>query len=279
MTTTRRQWIQTVSSIALLTGVSRFSSADEVIRYVRFKKDKTTAYGKLNTGLIHELEGSIFENPKGTGRTHVLESVELLAPCEPTKVLAVGRNYTSHAGDDMPTKPELFFKSISSILEPGGTIVIPPGTNDCHYEGELVVVIGKKAKNVPAEKAKEYVFGVTCGNDVSARDWQTDDLQWWRAKASDTFSPFGPSIAVNVDYSNLMLTTRLNGEIKQQQSTKDLYYNVEKIVSFTSQFVTLEVGDIIYTGTPGVTGAMRNGDEVEVEIDTIGILKNKVRSA
>lgn len=277
--TTRRQFIQTASSIAIVTGLQSSSFAGDITRYVRFKKGKTIAYGKLNDGLIHELEGSIFENPKGTGRTHVLESVELLAPCEPPKVLAVGRNYTSHAGGNMPAKPELFFKSISSILEPGGTIVIPAGTNDCHYEGELVVVIGKKAKNVPVEKAKEHVFGVTCGNDVSARDWQTGDLQWWRAKASDTFSPFGPCIAVNADYSDIMLTTRLNGEVKQRQSTKDLIYNVEQIISFTSQFVTLEVGDIIYTGTPGTTSAMHNGDDVEVEIESIGILKNKVRSA
>ena len=206
------------------------------------------------------------------------DQVELLAPCEPTKILGLGWNYASHLGDrPRPTNPEMFFVPPSAALNPGGSIVIPAGTTQCEYEGELVVVIGKRASRVSVEQAGQYVFGVTCGNDVSARDWQKNDLQWWRAKGCDTFAPFGPAIAQGLPYHDLLLTTRLNGQVKQQQRTSDLIFNVHQILSFVSQYVTLLPGDLIYTGTPGTTSSMSPGDVVEVEIEGVGMLRNEVR--
>jgi len=249
----------------------------DVKHYVRFQIHGRVAYGLLKDKTVHELKGSIFERHTETGEIHPLAAVKLLAPCEPTKILAVAANYASHLGDrPKPKNPELFFKPPSAVLEPGGSIVIPDGTRRCNYEGELVVVIGKKAKNVSVKEAENHVFGVTCGNDVSARDWQENDIQWWRAKGCDTFAPLGPAIAQGLNYSDLLLTTRLAGEIKQQQRTSDLFFGVHEIVSFVSRFVTLYPGDVIYTGTPGKTSPMKSGDVVEVEIEGIGILRNLV---
>lgn len=249
----------------------------EAGKYVRFQHRGSTGYGKLEGTTVHELRGGLFANPSKTGSAHPLKDVKLLTPCEPSKVLAVGLNYGSHIGNSpKPTHPELFFKSITSLLEPEGTIIIPPGTQDCHYEGELVIVVGKKARRVSVSEARDCIFGVTCGNDVSARDWQSNDMQWWRAKGSDTFAPMGPAIARGINYNNLQLTTRLNGQVKQQQTTADLIFNVETIVSYTSQYVTLFPGDVIFTGTPGQTSAMKPGDVAEIEIEGVGILRNKV---
>ena len=260
-----------------LQGVLQAQSVSGVKHYVRFEARGRRSYGLLKNKMVHELDGSIFGQPRQTGRTYLLSEVKLLAPCEPTKVMAVALNYASHLGErPKPKNPELFFKAPSAIVGPGGSIVIPPGTNRCDYEGELVVVMGKKAKDVSIREAPKYIFGVTCGNDVSARDWQENDIQWWRAKGSDTFAPLGPAIAQGLDYGDLLLTMRLNGEVKQRQRTSDLFFSVPEVVSFASRFVTLHPGDVIYTGTPGKTSAMKSGDVAEVEIEGIGILKNRV---
>ncbi|MFH1737921.1 MAG: fumarylacetoacetate hydrolase family protein [bacterium] len=279
MTISRRTFLGGLFlGLSAIRGTRWGYAQSNVKRYVRFQKGRQAVYGLLEGETIHELSGSIFEKAEKTGKSFSLREVKLLAPCEPTKVLAVGGNYSSHLGDNPPyEKPELFFMVPSAVLEPEGKIVIPEGTQDCHYEGELVVVIGKKAKNISVEEAKDYVFGVTCGNDVSARDWQKNDMQWWRAKGSDTFAGLGPAIAVGVNYDDLLLTTRLNGEVKQQQRTSDFIFNVHAVVSFVSQFITLLPGDVIYTGTPGHTSAMKSGDVVEVEIEGIGILRNQVK--
>jgi 2-keto-4-pentenoate hydratase/2-oxohepta-3-ene-1,7-dioic acid hydratase in catechol pathway len=155
-------------------------------------------------------------------------------------------------------------------------IVLPKDSSDVHYEAELVIVIGKMARKVPVDKALDYVLGVTCGNDVSERVWQKGDVQWWRAKGSDTFGPVGPVIASGIDYGNLQLKLRLNGEEKQNENTKDMVHNVAQIVSWVSQHVTLRPGDLIFTGTPQKSMAMKPGDVVEVEIEGVGVLKNKV---
>ncbi len=141
----------------------------------------------------------------------------------------------------------------------------------------MVLVVGKKAVNVPREGASEYIFGVTAGNDISERDWQRDDLQWFRAKASDTFGPVGPVLVRGLDYNDLLLETRVNGELRQSERTRDLLFNVETIVSYVSRYVTLLPGDIIFTGTPGSTQAMEPGDWVEVELEGVGILRNPIR--
>lgn len=204
----------------------------------------------------------------------------MLAPCEPSKVIAVGLNYRSHLGDrPVAAYPGLFAKYPTSIVGPESAIVIPEGSHNLHYEGELVVVIGKRASNVAVEEAHEYIFGVTAGNDVSERDWQRDDLQWLRAKASDTFGPIGPTILTGANYNDLLVQTRLNGEIRQSESTKDLIFSIDEIVSYVSRYVTLMPGDVIFTGTPGSTASMRPGDVVEVEVAGVGILRNTVVAA
>lgn len=278
MNISRRTFLgSVVAGYPALQSLLSAQTPSSVKHYVRYAMDHRTAYGLLRDGTVHELRGSIFRKPTKTGRTYPLAEVKLLAPCEPTKVLAVALNYASHLGErPKPKNPELFWKSPSAILEPGGSIVIPPGTNRCDYEGELVVVIGKKTKNISVQQAREHIFGVTCGNDVSARDWQENDIQWWRAKASDTFAPLGPAIARGLNCSDLLLTTRLNGQVKQRQRTSDLFFDVHEVVSFVSRFVTLYPGDVIYTGTPGETSPMKSGDIVEVEIEGIGVLKNRV---
>lgn len=175
--------------------------------------------------------------------------------------------------------PQPFFKSPSCLIATGEEIVIPEGTAEVHYEAELVIVIGKRAKNVSEDQALDYVLGVTCGNDVSARDWQKNDVQWWRAKGSDTFGPVGPYIVSGVNYDDLLLQLRLNGEVKQEQRTSDFIQSVPEMVSFVSRHITLHPGDLIFTGTPGKTSAIKPGDVVEVELEGVGVLKNGVAAA
>lgn len=255
--------------------------AAAVTRYVRFRKGPLTAYGILDGETIREVRGAPFAKVEETGTRHKLEEVKLLFPCTPPKVLAVGLNYKSHIGNRKPpSRPEIFYKPTSSLQNPGDPIVIPEGAKNVHYEGELVVVIGKRTRRVFPDQAREAIFGVTCGNDVSERDWQNGedkDLQWWRAKGADTFGPFGPSIAAGLDYGNLLLQTRLNGQVVQKQSTSDLLFDPPAIVSWVSRFVTLLPGDIIFTGTPGQTRPVKPGDTVEVEIEGIGVLRNPVK--
>ena len=265
-------------ALALLTlaGSSMAASA-QVTKYVRYSANGATSYGILEGETIRELSGNLFQSPRPTGKTVRLSDATLLAPVEPSKVIAVGLNYKSHIGESPAAKyPGLFAKMPTSIVGPGANIVIPPGAGNVHFEGELVVIIGKRAKNVSVADAPQYVFGVTAGNDVSERDWQRADLQWFRAKAADTFGPLGPVIVKGANYGDLLLQTRVNGEVLQSQRTKDLIFDVPTIVSYISQFMTLEPGDVIYTGTPGSTKAMKPGDTVEVEIEGIGILRNRV---
>ncbi len=221
--------------------------------------------------------GPPYDSPEPTGRTVAAREAHLLAPCEPSKVLAVGLNYRSHLdGRPLPDPPGIFIKLPTSIVGPGDPIVLPADAGNVHYEGELVIVIGRRAHEVSAAAAGEYVFGVTAGNDVSERDWQRDDLQWFRAKGCDTFGPIGPLIATDLDYGNLHLQTRVNGEVRQEQNTNDLVCGVDDIVSYISSYATLLPGDVIFTGTPGSTQALQNGDVVEVEIEGIGVLRNTV---
>ncbi len=184
--------------------------------------------------------------------------------------MCVGLNYRSHLdGRPAPANPEIFYKPLSALQNPGGPIKIPLDSFNLHFEGELVAVMGPD----------NQVFGVTCGNDLSDRDWQrgpNKDLQWWRAKGCDTFAPLGPSIATGVDYSNLRLQTTLNGTVVQNQTTADLLFPIPAIVAYVSKWITLNPGDVIYTGTPGNTSKLKPGDLIEVEIENIGKLSNPV---
>jgi 2-keto-4-pentenoate hydratase/2-oxohepta-3-ene-1,7-dioic acid hydratase in catechol pathway len=229
---------------------------------------------------VRGLTGDIFAGSGEITGELALSEVRLLVPCAPSKVIAVGLNYRSHLkGRPEPEYPGLFAVLPSAVVGPEDEIVIPPDAGDVHYEGELVVVIGKQAKNVPAAGASDFVFGVTAGNDVSERNWQRSDLQWVRAKASDSFAPVGPAIATDLDYNDLLVETRLNGELRQSERTSDLIFDVETIVAFISRYVTLLPGDLIFTGTPGTTEAMRAGDVVEVEVEGVGVLRNTVAAS
>jgi 2-keto-4-pentenoate hydratase/2-oxohepta-3-ene-1,7-dioic acid hydratase in catechol pathway len=251
----------------------------EVLRmmYARFEHGRDTAYGIVEGDRVRRLSGDLFGAWDKTEITHPLAEVALLVPATPSKVFAVGLNYRSHLGGrPMPEEPAIFLKPPSCLIPSGAEIVIPAGRGDVHFEGEMVVVIGKRARNVSAAEAHGYVLGVTCGNDVSARDWQKHDLQWWRAKGADTFGPCGPLIASGLNYDDLHLRLRVNGTVMQEQRTSDLIHSVGATLSFISRYVTLEPGDLIYTGTPGNTSALKPGDVVDVELEGVGLLTNRV---
>jgi 2-keto-4-pentenoate hydratase/2-oxohepta-3-ene-1,7-dioic acid hydratase in catechol pathway len=245
--------------------------------YVRYQHGSTVSYGRLEGEQIVQLRGAPWINATPTGVKVPRATVKLLAPAVPSKVIAVGLNYQTHLGErPAAAYPGLFAKLPTSIIAHNDTVILPPDANNVHYEGEMVLVIGKRARNVPVEQAKDYVFGVTTGNDVSERDWQKNDLQWFRAKAADTFGPLGPVIVRGVNFDDLLLQTRLNGQVVQSQRTRDLIFNVAEIVSYISRYVTLEPGDVIYSGTPGTTRQMKSGDVVEVELEQVGVLRNPV---
>ncbi|MDX1396690.1 MAG: fumarylacetoacetate hydrolase family protein [Gemmatimonadota bacterium] len=247
------------------------------MRTVRFATGAGASYGEEAGGVIHELAGPPWAGADRTGRMFPVGDVRLLAPCVPSKVLAVGRNFASHLhGRDAPAEPGIFTKLPTSIIGPGDDIVLPPGAEDVHYEGELVIVIGRETSRVDTADAAASIFGVTAGNDISERRWQRDDLQWLRAKGADTFGPLGPAIETGLDHGDLLIRTRHNGAVVQSERTRDLIFPLEEIVSFVSTFVTLVPGDVIYSGTPGSTSAIAPGDVIEIELEGVGVLRNGV---
>ena len=247
------------------------------MKFARFQAAGRTSYGVVEDGAVTEIKGDIYGDIKTTSTRHNLADVKLLMPCEPTKVLAVGLNYASHLGGrKQPEVPGIFFKTLTSLLDPEGTIILPRDAGLIEHEGELVIVIGRRAKSVSRENALDYVLGYTAGNDVSCRPWQRGDLQWWRAKGSDTFGPLGPFINTDIDPFNTNLSVRINGETAQEGNTSDLIFDVPTIISFISASMTLEPGDVIYTGTPGIPGSTKDGDTVEVEVEGVGVLRNYV---
>ncbi|MBK9980491.1 MAG: fumarylacetoacetate hydrolase family protein [Gemmatimonadetes bacterium] len=271
-------WSLALSAALLL--APRPNHAQPPVKYIRYASGGSTAYGILDGDTVRELRGDLFASPTTTGKRLRLADVRLLAPVAPSKVIAVGLNYKTHLGErPAAAYPGLFAKYPTSIIASGDSIVLPPDAKNTHYEGEMVIVIGKRASRVSKETAKQYVFGVTAGNDVSERDWQKSDLQWFRAKAADTFGPLGPAIVTGLAYDDLLLQTRLNGEVVQSQRTKDLIFNVSEIVSYVSQYVTLMPGDVIFSGTPGTTRAFKAGDVIEIEVEGVGVLRNPVTQA
>jgi 2-keto-4-pentenoate hydratase/2-oxohepta-3-ene-1,7-dioic acid hydratase in catechol pathway len=213
-----------------------------------------------------------------TGERVALDDARLLAPVIPrSKVLGIGRNYAEHAaelGNEVPAEPLVFLKPNTSVAGPGDPIVLPSASTEVHYEGELAVVIGRVCRDVPRERVGEVVLGYTCANDVTARDLQKSDGQWWRAKGYDSFCPLGPWLATGLDASDLRVTTRLDGETVQDGRTSRMVHDVPSLVAFVSSAMTLLPGDVILTGTPAGVGAMRPGSRVEVEIEGIGVLAN-----
>jgi len=204
------------------------------------------------------------------------------APPPPSKIVAVGRNYREHAkelGNEAPDQePILFLKAPTALVVGGGDIVLPPESARVDYEGELCLVVGRKARNWPQERWIDALAGVCCANDVTARDLQKRDGQWARAKSFDTFCPIGPEIVAGLDPSDLALTTRVNGQVKQSARTSDMVFSPAFLVAYISRMMTLLPGDLILTGTPAGIGPLAPGDAVEVEIEGIGVLKNRVAS-
>ena len=255
----------------------------EMTTYARYLAHGDVAYGVVEGDSVHELTAAPYEEHEVTDHTHGLDEVKLLAPVVPGKVVAIGLNYRSHLGDRTPPSvPEPFFKTTSSVIGPGDDIIIPREAIEENVtmqpEAELALVVGKKSRRVSADDALDHILGFTCGNDVSARDWQANDLSWWRAKSSDTFTPLGPVIVTGLDPSSLHLVGRINGKVDQEQMTSDLLYGVPEIFEFVTRVLTLNPGDVIMTGTPGTPGDIHGGDVVEVEIDGIGTLTNNVRN-
>jgi len=207
--------------------------------------------------------------------------MRLQEPIRPSKIVCVGRNYREHAaelGNKMPDEPLLFLKAPSAIILSGEEIVLPSASQQVEHEGELGVVIGRVARNIPTgEDPLSYVLGYTCVNDVTARDLQRKDVQFTRGKSFDTFCPVGPWIETDIDPSNVAVETRLNGEVKQKGNTADMAFSVAFLIRYISEIMTLYPGDLIATGTPAGVSRMKPGDVVEVEISGIGVLQNRVR--
>ena len=274
--------------IALLLGIfmGNSSIAQENQTFARFEHNGSVHYGLFSGDQIQILSGAPWLGGAATGENVDANGVKLLAPVEPSKVIAVGYNYISHREEmtheenrPIPEYPPLFLKLPTSITDPDADVVYPPDATDLHFEGELVVVIGKTASKVTPEDAPNYIFGVTAGNDISERNWQANDLQWFRAKGSDDFGPLGPVVVTGLNYLDLRVQTRLNGKTMQDQSSIDHIHDINVILSYISQYVTLHPGDLIYTGTPGATAAMNPGDVVEIEVQGVGTLRNQIVSA
>lgn len=246
--------------------------------YAKFEYNNEINYGQIQGEKIQALNGSIFNKPLPVGEPIDLKDVKLLIPTKPQKVFAVGMNFASHLPSSFDAPPPMFLKLPTSLIASNQTVIFPKDATNVHFEGELVLIIGKKAKNVSENEAKNYIFGVTVGNDLTERNWQSSDLQWLRSKASDGFAPIGSIIATGVDYNNLLLTTRLNGKIVQQENTRNMIHKPSKVVSYLSQYFTLMPGDLIYMGTPGRTQALSNGDKVSVTIEKVASVENIISS-
>jgi len=248
----------------------------EPTHYVRFLYQGDSRVGILEGDKVKLLKGDLFDKPITTDIQLPFKSLTLLPATKPSKIIAVGLNYASHFGSTRGTHPRLFSKLPSSITSNDKPIWLFPDSNNLHFEGELVMVIGKKAHNITVDQAPNYIFGVTVGNDVTDRTWQSSDLQWMRGKGADSFAPVSSVIAKDIDYQDLTIETRVNGVIVQSESTKNLLFNPAEIVSYASRYATLYPGDLIFTGTPGRTRPMSKGDVVEVIIKDVGSIRNQV---
>lgn len=249
------------------------------MKYVRIDRSGSPCWGVIKGEEVFTLAKPPYEDVEYDGGKLPLSQCKLLAPCEPTKIVCVGKNYVEHAkemGSEPPGFPVLFLKGVNTLNRPEGAVHAPDFVERLDYEGELAVVIKRQAKNVKEKDFSDYVLGYTCLNDVTARDIQRHDGQWTRGKSMDGFCPVGPWVTDEVEPTALKLTTRLNGKTVQQGDTADFITPVAKLMAFITASMTLEPGDVIATGTPAGVGPMIPGDTVEVEIEGIGTLKNSV---
>jgi len=253
------------------------------MRFVRFQTGKEKPqYGWLYEDMIGRLEGTPYEEFKRLDIEFPLQAVKLLPPVLPGKIICVGRNYAEHAreqGVDVPELPMLFLKPPSSVIGPGDAIRLPPQSAQVEHEAELAVVIGRRGKWVTAEDAVHYILGYTIANDVTARDLQRRDGQWTRGKGFDTFCPLGPWIDTNTDPADVLISCRVNGELRQMASTREMVFTVQQLVAFVTSIMTVEPGDVILTGTPAGIGPLAAGDIVSISVEGLGDLENPVVKA
>ncbi len=249
------------------------------MKIYRFTSGTKEEWGILEGERIQALAAPPYDGIKPTKSYYRPAGIRLLAPCNPSKIIAMGVNYRSH-GEEMkhrlPEEPLIFLKPPTAVIAPEDRIIYPPSAERVDYEGELAVIIGATAHYINKQDISKYILGYTCFNDVTARDLQARDKQWTRSKGFDTFAPIGPCVETELDPSNLALETRLNGVVKQKTRTADLIFGVYEAVSFISHVMTLLPGDVVATGTPAGVGPMQPGDVVEVTIEGIGTLKNYV---
>jgi 2-keto-4-pentenoate hydratase/2-oxohepta-3-ene-1,7-dioic acid hydratase in catechol pathway len=253
------------------------------MKVCRYEYAGVVRYGVADPvhGVVREIEGSPFGGVILTGREITRTGVTLLAPVLPTKIVAIGLNYKDHAfemGKSIPEEPMLFIKPSSAVNRPGGDIVYPSASRRVDHEAELGVVIGREAHRVEAADAKSHILGYTCVNDVTARDLQAKDVQYTRAKGFDTFAPIGPWVETDLDPAELFVRCRVNGTLRQDGNTREMGAGPFELVEFVSHVMTLYPGDIIATGTPPGVGPLVPGDVVEVEVEGIGVLSNRVVS-
>lgn len=249
------------------------------MRFVRVAHEGTPEWGVLEDGFVRLIDRAPYEKWCYAGYEIKEHKAKLLAPCEPTKIVCVGKNYYDHAvemAEGIPETPILFLKPTTTINNPEGFIEYPASSNRVDYEGELAIVIGKKAKMVKAKDAMNYIFGYTCLNDVTARDIQKSDGQWTRGKGYDGFAPVGPCVVTDIDCGDLKIETKVNGVTCQSSRTSMFMWKIPALIEFISECMTLNPGDIISTGTPAGIGGMKIGDVVEVYIENIGVLRNTI---
>ena len=248
------------------------------MKIIRFESDQNTFMGELKGEKIHVLTGNL-SSLKAEEKIFDLQKVRLLVPCQPTKIIAVGKNYLEHIKEfsgETPKEPILFMKPPTALLPTEGDIIYPEMARRVDYEAELGVVMKAKAKGISPEEVEKHILGYTCVNDVTARDLQKKDGQWTRAKSFDTFAPIGPWIVTDLNPFDLKIESALNGELRQSGRTSQMLFNIRELISFISRVMTLEPGDVVATGTPSGIGPMRRGDFIEVTIEGIGTLRNRV---
>jgi 2-keto-4-pentenoate hydratase/2-oxohepta-3-ene-1,7-dioic acid hydratase in catechol pathway len=257
-------------------------TTDTSTRIVRYQFNNESGYGLILEEGVYRLASGPGDGLQAGPKVAALDEVTLLAPCQPTKIVAVGQNYAAHAaevGGSVPPEPMLFLKPPSAVIGPGAAIAYPQHlSNQVDYEAELAVVIGRQAYRVRREEAERYILGYTCANDVTARDLQRHDGQWTRSKSFDTFCPLGPWIVVGLDASDLGVRSYVNGELRQDGRTGDMVFGVNELLAFISAVMTLMPGDVILTGTPSGIGPLQPGDRVAVEVEGIGVLENHVEA-
>ena len=248
------------------------------MRIVRFWDGNKVTYGSLENDIVWPIDGDLYGDYSLNSKSEALKDVQLLAPCEPTKVICIGLNYHDHAKEmnlPIPKEPIVFLKPPSSVTGPRTNIVYPRQCTRLDYEAELAIVMGNVTKNIEPEDALDNVLGYTCSNDVTARNLQPKDGQWAMAKSFDTFCPIGPFITTDIS-TDLNIKLMLNGEVKQNSSTSQMIFSVPFLISYLSKIMTIFPGDVILTGTPPGVGPMEPGDTVTVEIENIGKLTNTV---